>query len=149
GTGRPPYTYLVPNVMLKNAGGRRFEDVTTSTGTGHPQKGHGVAFADWGRDGDVDVFLAFGGATPGDQAGNRLFETPGHGSHWLNVKLVGVTTNRSALGARIQLQAREDDGTLSPRHRVVTSGSSFGANPLATTIGLGRARSIAKLSVHW
>src|SRR5262249_45715467 len=140
GTGRPPYMYLVPNVMFKNVGGMRFEDVTTSTGTGHLQKGHGVAFADWDRDGDVDVFLESGGATPGDKPSNLLFQNRGHGRHWLNVKLIGVTTNRSALGARISLEVREPDGTLTPRHRVVTSGSSFGGNPLATTIGLGRAR---------
>ncbi len=149
GTGRPPYMYLVPNVMFKNMGGTRFEDVTTSTGTGHLQKGHGIAFADWDRDGDVDIFLESGGATPGDKAGNLLFQNPGHGHHWLNVKLVGVTTNRSALGARITLQVREPDGTLTPRHRVVTSGSSFGGNPLATTIGLGTAREIASLTVTW
>jgi ASPIC and UnbV len=123
--------------------------VTTSTGTGHLQKGHGVAFADWDRDGDVDVFLESGGATPGDKAGNLLFQNPGHGRHWLNVKLIGVTTNRSALGARISLRVREADGTFTPRHRVVTSGSSFGGNPLATTIGLGRARDIATLKVDW
>jgi hypothetical protein len=149
GTGRPPYMYLVPNVMFKNMGGTRFEDVTTSTGTGHLQKGHGVAFADWDRDGDVDVFLESGGATPGDMAGNLLFQNPGHGRHWLNIKLIGATTNRSALGARITLQAREDDGTLVSIHRVVTTGSSFGANPLALTIGLGRARQIASLTIAW
>jgi len=149
GSGRTPYMYLVPNVMFKNLGGKRFEDATTSIGTGHLQKGHGVAFADWDRDGDVDGFLESGGATPGDKAGNLLFQNPGDGHHWLNVKLIGVTTNRSALGARIRLQVLEDDGTLSPRHRVVTSGSSFGRNHLATKIGLGRARSIATLSVEW
>jgi hypothetical protein len=151
GTGRPPYMYLDPNVMFKNVGGTRFEDVTTSTGTGHLQKGHGIAFADWDRDGDADVFLESGGATPGDMASNLLFQNPGHGNHWLNVRLIGVTTNRSALGARIHLQVREDDGSRSLRslHRVVTSGSSFGGNPLATTIGLGRARGIATLTVHW
>ena len=46
GTGQPAYFYVVPNVMLKNVEGKRFEDVTTSTGTGHLQKGHGISFAD-------------------------------------------------------------------------------------------------------
>ena len=41
GTGRPEYRYVVPNVLFKNVDGRRFEDVTTSSGTGHLQKGHG------------------------------------------------------------------------------------------------------------
>lgn len=47
GTGRPSYAYLMPNVLLRNENGRHFEDVTAATGTGHLQKGHGVAFADW------------------------------------------------------------------------------------------------------
>src|SRR5205823_6641945 len=96
GTGKPPYSYLLPNVLFKNVDGRRFEDITTSSGTGHLQKGHGVAFADWDRDGDCDLFLESGGATPGDKASNVLFQNPGHGRRWLNVKLVGVTTNRAA-----------------------------------------------------
>ena len=79
GTGRPVYSSLVPNLMFKNVEGRRFEDVTEATGTGHLQKGHGVSFADWDGDGDLDLFVEIGGAAPGDQAHNVLFQNPGHG----------------------------------------------------------------------
>ena len=41
GTGSPPYSYLVPNVLMHSVGSRRFEDVTIASGTGHLQKGHG------------------------------------------------------------------------------------------------------------
>ncbi len=34
-------------------------------------------------------------------------------------------------------------------HRHVTSGSSFGANPLEQTIGLGRANRVSLLEIHW
>ena len=78
GTGSPPYSYLMPNVLLRGVAGRRFEDVTIASGTGHLQKGHGVSFADWDRDGDVDLFFEAGGATPGDKAHNVLFQNPGH-----------------------------------------------------------------------
>ena len=66
-TGKPGYSMLVPNVMLKNVDGNHFVDVTTSSGTGHLQKGHGVSFADWDRDGDLDLFVEAGGAQPGRQ----------------------------------------------------------------------------------
>ena len=52
GTGWMSYSGLVPNLMFKNIDGRRFEDVTASSGTGHLQKGHGISFADWDCDGD-------------------------------------------------------------------------------------------------
>ena len=62
------YSGLVPNVMLKNVEGRRFEDVTDSSRTGHLQKGHGVSFADWDCDGDLDLFV---------EPGRRLSRRPG------------------------------------------------------------------------
>jgi len=149
GTGQPAYFYVVPNVMLKNVEGKRFEDVTTSTGTGHLQKGHGISFGDLDRDGDVDVFLSSGGATPGDKAHNILFQNPGHGNHWINVKLIGTRSNRAAVGAEIRVDVPAVSGEITSRYRVISSGSSFGGNSLAPTIGLGTATSIPTLEVHW
>jgi hypothetical protein len=148
-TGRPSYSYLMPNVLLKNDGGRRFEDVTAVTGTGHLQKGHGVAFADWDRDGDADIFLEAGGAAPGDRAHNVLFQNPGYGYHWLTVKLVGTRTNRAALGVRLRVDLTGPDRAIVSRYRTITAGSSFGGNPFACTIGLGSAETVRALEVSW
>jgi len=106
GTGRMALEVLVPNLMFKNDAGRRFDDVTMSSGTGHLQKGHGISFADYDCDGDIDLFVEAGGAVPGDRSYNLLFQNPGHGRHWLKVKLVGTKTNRAALGARIKAVVR-------------------------------------------
>ncbi len=149
GTGRPQYSFLMPNVMFRNDGGRRFQDVTAATGTGHLQKGHGVAFADWDRDGDADVFLESGGAVPGDQAHNVLFQNPGNSNHWVTIKLVGTRTNRAALGVKIRVDLPGPDRTVVSRHRTVSAGSSFGGNPLACTVGLGRAEKILAVEIYW
>ena len=66
-----------------------------------------------------------------------LFENPGHGNDWLGVKLVGVKSNRAAIGARITVDGRGRDGATRSIHRTVNSGGSFGASPLEQHIGLG------------
>ena len=148
GTGYPEYEGLMPNLLFRNAGGRRFFDVTTASGLGHLQKGHGVAFADFDHDGDQDIFTELGGAYAGDVFGNALFENPGFGNHWLVVKLVGVTSNRSGIGARIRADIIED-GNRRSIYRWVNSGGSFGANPLRQHLGLGSAESIQFLEIYW
>jgi ASPIC and UnbV/FG-GAP-like repeat len=147
GTGDPSLATLVPNRMYKNVAGRRFADITASSGTGNLQKGHGVSCADWDRDGDLDVFIEMGGAVPGDKYHNILFENPGQANHWLTVKLVGKKTNRAAIGARIKATTAGDKPSTVYRH--ISSGSSWGANPLQQHIGLARADKVARLEVYW
>jgi hypothetical protein len=147
GTGEPPLSALVPNRMFRNLGGKRFVEITGSSGTGHLQKGHGVACGDWDRDGNVDIAIELGGATPGDQYHNVLFQNPGQGNNWLNVKLVGKKTNRAAIGARIKVVTAGEQPLTVYRH--VSSGSSFGANPLEQHIGLGKADCVATLEIYW
>ena len=133
--------------MFKNVAGRRFAEITGSSRHRPPPEGHGVACGDWDRDGDVDLFIEMGGAVNGDKYHNILFQNPGQGNHWLTVKLVGKKTNRAAIGARIKVvTAGEKPLTV---HRHVSSGSSFGANPLQQTIGLAKAERVALLEIHW
>jgi hypothetical protein len=148
GTGWMNLSGLVPNFMFVNVGSR-FEDVTESTGTGHLQKGHGVSFADWDDDGDLDLFVVLGGGYPGDRGYNALFQNPGNKRHWLKVKLVGTKTNRSALGAKIHVELRGSDGTARSIYRVIGNNGSFGGNSLVESIGLGDANSVEQLTVSW
>jgi hypothetical protein len=136
GTGYPSYEALVPNVMLRNDAGQRFVDVTTAGGFGHLQKGHGIAFGDLDDDGDQDVFEQMGGAYRGDGFHDVLYENPGNDNHFLRLKLVGTTSNRSALGARVRVDVEAPDGPRSI-HRHVSSGGSFGSSPLEVHVGLG------------
>src|SRR5687768_3048250 len=149
GTGAPSYAALVPNVMLRNRGDGTFVDVTTATGTGHLQKGHGVAFADLDDDGDQDVYANIGGFVPGDAYHKALFRNPGHGNRWLRVRLVGAKANRSAIGAKLRLAVIGADGRESVRYREVSSGGSFGASPLEQHVGLGKAARVKSLEVEW
>ncbi len=128
GTGAAPLDYLMPNRMFWNDHGRKFLDVTTSSGTGHLQKGHG--------------------AYEGDEYYSALFKNPGTKNNWLKLKLVGTVTNKSALGARIKVFSKQS-GETKIVYRTVNSGSSRGANPLVQHIGLGSAKIIEKIEVYW
>lgn len=147
GTGAPDLGLLIPNRMFTSVGGKRFVEVTGSAGVGHLQKGHAVACGDWDRDGNVDIFIQMGGAVDGDKFHNILFQNPGHDNNWLAVKLIGVKTNRAALGARIKIVT--GGGEPLTVHRHVSPGGSFGSSPLEQTIGVGKATSIDLLEIHW
>ena len=148
GTGAPDFRAQVPNLMFRNDGGRRFQDVTTSGGFGHLQKGHGIAFADYDQDGDQDIYTVLGGAYEGDVYQNALFENPGNGSQWITLQLIGDRANRAAIGARIEVVAQTERGAQS-FHRVVSSGGSFGASSLQQEIGLAQATAIERVTVSW
>jgi tetratricopeptide (TPR) repeat protein len=149
GTGNPSYASLIPSVLLHNRNGQSFTDVTESSGTGELHKGHGVAFADLDNDGNDEIVFEVGGATPGDAHALRLFHNPGQGNDWINLRLIGVKTNRAAIGARITVTV--DDGGQGTRriHRTVGSGGSFGASPLPQHIGLGKSAGSVSIEIWW
>ena len=64
------------------------------------------------------------------------------------MKLVGVTSNRGAIGARITVTV---DGPSGRRrfHRTVGPGGSFGASPLQQHIGLGANAGSVDVDVWW
>jgi hypothetical protein len=78
----------------------------------------------------------------------RPFENPGNGNDWISLKLVGVKTNRPAIGARIHITV-EDAAGPSSIYRTVGSGGSFGASPLEQHIGLGKDARISNIEIWW
>ncbi len=148
GTGGHDLSLLVPNRMFLNIEGKSFDDVTTSARVGHVQKGNAVAFGDIDGDGDQDLYAVMGGRYSGDGFRSCLFENPGHGNHWITLRLRGTRTNRSGIGARIRLVLTTARG---PRevHACVGTGGSFGASSLQQEIGLGSADTIQSLEITW
>jgi hypothetical protein len=65
--------------------------------------------------------------------------------NWITVKLTGVKSNRSAIGARVTVEAaghRQID-------EVMSGGSFYSQNDLALHFGLGKATVIDRLAVRW
>ena len=112
GTGAPSFALAhAEHDAAATTAGSGFADVTEATATGHLQKGHGIAFADLDADGDEDVVLNVGGAVPGDRYEDALFQNQGTpGQHWIAVRLIGVKSNRAAIGARLRVTVKGSGG---------------------------------------
>lgn len=148
GTGDPDLRTLIPNRMFRNDGGSVFQDVTTAGGFGHLQKGHGIAFADLDNDGDQDIYAVMGGFYVTDVFQNSLFENPGNDNRWLTLRIEGVDSNRSAVGARVRVDVESPAGPRSV-HLTVGTGGSFGSASLQQEIGLGRATAVRQVVITW
>jgi hypothetical protein len=149
GNGNPLFTSLIPNQLYKNDGGVKFTNITTRANVGSLQKGHAIAFADLDNDGSQDIFINQGGAFAGDAYQNALFINPGQGSnHWVNLSIVGIKSNKVAIGAKLKVTFL-DKGVERSVYRDVNSGGSFGSNPLMQHIGIGGADKVSRLEITW
>ena len=105
-----------------------------------PIVGRGSAYADIDGDGDLDAVLTQAGGAP------LLLRNDQHsGHHWLCVKLVGRSSNRSAIGAR--LAAKAAGQTLA--REINAARSYLSASELPVTFGLGKATKIDSLEITW
>jgi enediyne biosynthesis protein E4 len=137
----PAYPFRTPRLVFRNLGNGRFEELIDEAGPGvaaiHTSRG--CAFGDFDNDGDVDV-LVMNMNEPPSLLRNDVSGT----GHWLKVLLVGVKSNRSAIGARVT--ARYGDHV---QVQDVTAQSSFySANDRRLHFGLGPA-AVADLTVRW
>jgi hypothetical protein len=149
GMGAPSFATMMPHVLLRNNEGKSFVDITASSGTGELHKGHGIAFADLERNGHEDIVAETGGAVPADKHTMRVFRNPGNDNDWINVRLIGVKSNRAAVGAEIKVTVEDDGGARRSIYRTVGDTSSFGSNPMEQHIGLGHGAHIISLDVWW
>lgn len=134
--------------MYRNDGNGTFSDVTAAARLDRITYAMGANFGDLDNDGDQDICATIGGTLEGDFARNVHFENPGHGPHWITMRLHGVRSNRSAIGARITVSLDTPRGRRQV-HATVSSGGSFGANSLQQEIGLGDATAIRSVVVVW
>jgi len=137
----PAYPFKTPRLVFRNLGEGRFEELIEEAGeaVASTHAGRGCAFGDFDNDGDVDVVIINLNEPP-----SLLRNDLSGQGHWLKVLLEGVTSNRSAIGARVIAQY----GGRSQAQEVTAQSSFYSANDRRLHFGLGSAAS-AHLTVRW
>jgi hypothetical protein len=123
-----------------NDGAGSFQNVASAVGVESNRDGRAVAFADFWDDGSLDVIVANQGG-PLEVYRNTVPDS----THWMAFELTGTASNRSAIGAMVELHW--DD------HRQVqtlTAGSGYSAqNQRRLYFGLGADPSVDKAVIRW
>jgi len=144
GNGAPPLGHTEPPILYEFQEDGKFHNVSFSAGLPHTGKGHGANFADLGGDGRLCLIVADGGLYPGDLLTTLVCRPEKLPGNYLNVRLVGTSSNRNAIGARLKLDA----GGRS-QHRAVDGGSGFGCLPFEQHFGLAQIQRVDSLEIHW
>ena len=129
------------SILYRNTNGILFEDITTAVLGNIKWDARGVAFADYDNDGDIDICL-----TGGAGVDTKLWRNDTvNSNNWVSLKLEGVTCNRSAIGARIEVTANSLTTV-----KEVSGGVGRGSfNSLPVEFGLGNATTIDNIKIVW
>lgn len=139
-------TYRQPAQLFLQNQNESFDAATTLQGEVFAKQlvGRGAAYADYDRDGDLDVLLMENGG-PVHLWRNELNPAAREDLHFLRVSLQGTDSNRDALGARLEAVTKNRRQT---RH--IHSGSSYlSDSEHATTFGFGETSRLDSLLVYW
>jgi len=137
----PSYPFRGPRLLFRNLGNGRFEEMLEGAGPalGQLHASRGCAFGDFDNDGDIDVLIVNLNEPP-----SLLRNDTSGVNHWLKVKLVGTTSNRSAIGARVTVTS----GAASQTQEVQSQSSFLSANDPRLHFGLALAEE-ARVHVRW
>jgi hypothetical protein len=142
GRVQPRIAFREAPLLFRNTGGGRFENVSAAVGPDftRPMVARGAAYADFDRDGDLDILISTNGGPAcllRNDGGNR--------NHWLTLRLVGTRSNRDAIGAVVRLESASGR-----QMQTVHSGSSYcSQSDLALTFGLAQDPAATAIEITW
>jgi hypothetical protein len=137
----PESPYKSPLLLYRNLGHGHFEELFDEAGSAilEPHSSRGIAFGDFDNDGDIDMLVVNLGEPP------SLYRNDVSGkNHWIKIRLEGTASNRTAIGARVEIAANGRK-----QMKELQSQSSFlSCNDFRLHFGLGGAL-VADVAVRW
>jgi hypothetical protein len=137
----PEFPNRTPRVLFRNLGGGKFEELTDEGGPGlrAVHSSRGCAYGDFDNDGDVDLLIVNLNEPP-----SLLRNDVKGDQRWIKVKLVGVKSNRSAIGARVLARY----GDKMQAQEVIAQSSFLSSHDRRLHFGLGSAKTV-DLDIRW
>jgi hypothetical protein len=134
--------YLQPKELYRNLGNGRFEEISSGVAgdLSAPRPARGAAFGDYDNDGDIDVLVINVNSMP------SLYRNDG-GSRkaWIGFRLIGSSSNRDAIGARVEIEA----GGRTQVGEVRSGGSYLSHNDMRVHFGVGSAERVDRIRIRW
>jgi enediyne biosynthesis protein E4 len=134
--------YAQPPLLFLNDGKGGFRDIAAEVRGGfeQPKVGRGVAYADFDRDGDLDLLLTTNNGPAYLYRNDQL-----SGNRSIRFRLVGTKSNRDAIGASVRIFSRGVS-----QSRMVKSGSSYlSQSELPVTFGLEKRDRVERAVITW
>ncbi|MCU1328354.1 MAG: ASPIC/UnbV domain protein [Bryobacterales bacterium] len=134
-------TYKQKTLLYLNRGQGKFEDATAVAGPGFApmRPSRGMAAGDLDGDGRPEIIVVNMNEPP------ALLKNLGPRGNWIAFALEGKKSNRSAIGARVTVEA---DGRRQMQE-VSSGGSYFSQNSTTLYFGLGKATKVDRLEIKW
>lgn len=145
GPGSHPLPHMQPLMFYRNVGDDHFELATPYDDPRFFGKFHGMAFADYDRDGDPDLFVNNGGVALPDRWHDLFLENTTTGKHWIHVGVEGRKSNRSAIGARVRVTA---GGVTHTQEKAAGQGFQSTNSPYLI-FGLAEATRADRVEIRW
>jgi enediyne biosynthesis protein E4 len=137
----PQYQNKTPRAVFRNLDNGSFEELIEAAGPGVAEvhSSRGCAFGDFDNDGDIDILIVNLNEPP------SLLRNDLRGKqNWVKIRLEGVKSNRSAIGARVLVRY----GGKTQAQGVLSQSSYYSCNDPRLHFGLGSHTAI-DIEVHW
>lgn len=133
-------------LFLNNGDGTFTKNLTEVVATDEGWS-YGCAFGDWDSDGDLDLGVA---TCLNANQSDYLYEnhSAGNGNNWVEIKLIGTNSNRSAIGAKVRVTATINGQQVTQLREISAQSGYCGQNQLNAHFGLADADSVS-VTVQW
>ncbi len=134
------------NRYYQNNGDGTFTSVTTGAFVTDGISNYGATAGDYDGDGDLDLFAP----TARSEAASRLFRNDlANGNHWLVVRAMGTSSNRSGVGAKVRVRATIGGVPRWQLREILASGGYGGHGALEAHFGIGDAATADSVRIEW